>query len=122
MSQYQIQSVPICIKRGSTTILPITYKDRNGDPIDLTGYTAAMHVRRSPDSIDDPDIELTTENDGIAITAASGLITVTILSQLTLDLESGYEGFWDLFLIPTEETAFYLVGGTFNVLASVTRL
>tara|TARA_R100000388_G_scaffold1643_1_gene2393 strand:+ start:862 stop:1260 length:399 start_codon:yes stop_codon:yes gene_type:complete len=33
------------IEQGATTDFEIQYKDSNGDPIDLTGYTAKMQIR-----------------------------------------------------------------------------
>ena len=38
------------IEQGSTFDIEIQYKDSNGDPIDLTGYQARMHIRQTTDS------------------------------------------------------------------------
>jgi len=38
------------IEQGATVDFEISYKDTNGDPIDLTGYQARMQLRPSPGS------------------------------------------------------------------------
>ena len=38
------------IEQGATVDFEISYKDSNGDPIDLTGYQARMQLRPSPGS------------------------------------------------------------------------
>lgn len=36
------------IEQGATTDFEIVYKDSNGTPVDLTGYTARMDLRQEP--------------------------------------------------------------------------
>jgi len=36
------------IEQGATTDFEIVYKDSNGTPVDLTGYTARMDLRQQP--------------------------------------------------------------------------
>jgi hypothetical protein len=38
------------IEQGSTVDFEVTYKDSNGDPVDLTGYQARMQLRPTPGS------------------------------------------------------------------------
>ena len=38
------------IEQGATTKFEIQYTDGAGDPIDLTGYSARMHIRETYDS------------------------------------------------------------------------
>lgn len=113
--------IPIEVKQGSLLSFTITFKDKNGTVIDLTDYTAKLQVRRSPNSTEDPDIELTNE-DGLSMGGEAGTIGVTFAPATTLALSSDYTGTWDLFLIPTEATALCLLGGTFTVIPSTTKV
>lgn len=66
------------IEQGATwaRILPVV-DDDTGAPIDLTGYTARMQVRRSQaDSI--VLLELTTDNGGLIIDALNGAVTMVM--------------------------------------------
>ena len=63
----------ITILQGSDKTITLVLKDDDGVVINLTGYTAAMHVRTSPKSTTLLD-ELTTENGRIVITPLSGKI------------------------------------------------
>ena len=121
MESYALTEFPIEMKHGSTFILPFYYRDTGGNVIDLSNYTAKMHVRRTSEAAGDPDIVLTTENGGLTIDGTNGLITVQILRAETVNLAQDYSGRWDLYLIPTEATAFCLVGGPFTIYPSVTR-
>lgn len=116
-------AIPIVVKKGSTLVIPITYKDKDGSPIDLTNYQAKLQVRETPNSNPESgaDIELT-EQSGIDLGGENGTIVITFLSAQTLALDDEYCGTWDLFLIPSESTAFCLLSGTFKVIASTTKV
>ena len=61
--------------QGATFSQVITYKNASNQPINLTGYTARMQVR---ESVESPIVllNLSTENDGIAIDGAGGTLTL----------------------------------------------
>jgi len=40
----------LTIEQGATTDLLLEYKDSNGNPVDLSGYTARMQIRPTIDS------------------------------------------------------------------------
>ena len=40
----------LSIEQGATFDLEIRYKDANGDPVDLTGYSGRLQIRQSTDS------------------------------------------------------------------------
>ena len=123
MDSYTQTEFQIEVKQGSTLIIPIYYKDlSSGAVISLAGYTAKLQVRKTPESSEAPDIELTTESGGIEIDGALGKITLKFLSADTLGLDPKYIGTWDLFIIPTNSTAFCILGGDFIVYPSTTRL
>ena len=85
------------IEQGVTFTRVLTWKDSNGTPIDLTGYTARMQLRKTIES-SVAAVSLTTENGGIDLGDAAGTITITIAATATANLiESEYA--YDLELI-----------------------
>ena len=64
------------LKQGSTHVFEATWKT-NGVPVDLSDFTARMHVR-SGNHKGIILFELTTENGGIQLTDETGLIRVEI--------------------------------------------
>ena len=112
----------ITIEKGATFNRIITYKDENGDAIDLTGFTAAMDIRAMK-TTDTTLIQLTTENGRIALGDAAGTITLTILATDTEtlgDSEGVTVGFYDLELI-TGSTVIRLLEGEVQISKEVTR-
>ena len=86
----------ITIEQGATFDLAFVYEDGSGNPIDMTGMTARMQLRRqynSPDAL----FELTTENGRIAIDVPTGTITLNILAIETAILSGS--GVYDLELV-----------------------
>ncbi|MEG2265730.1 MAG: hypothetical protein RSA84_09370 [Acinetobacter sp.] len=98
----------IKIDQGATYRKPFTWK-AGGVPVDLTGYTARMHIRTEIDS----DIvlhELTTENDGIQINPLLGEISIHIPHGITsaFNFETAV---YDLELVdPTDEVIRFIEG------------
>ena len=68
----------------------ITWKDSTGTPIDLTGYTAQMMIKKRITDTS-PVIELNTTNSRITLGGAAGTIDLLISSADTdgLDLDVG---------------------------------
>ena len=69
------------IDQGSDCTITFALKDKNG-PIDLTGYTAAMQIRRFTFSQDAVDT-LTTCNGRLSIDAEGGKITAKFPNAIT---------------------------------------
>lgn len=105
------------LDQGSTFSLVLTYKDSNGDAINLTGYTARMQMRRNYE--DDALIELTTENGRIALGGSAGTVTLTISASDTASLPP-VEGVYDLELVQSSIVD-KLLAGTFSIAREVTR-
>jgi hypothetical protein len=63
------------LDQGSTWTLQIVYKDSNGNPVNLTGYTSEMQIRRKFDS-DTPVLTLSTSNGGITIVPLTGTLNL----------------------------------------------
>jgi len=76
-----MQDTNFKIIQGDTLVLSVTYKDSNGDPVPLDGYTAEFQVRDTPGgknlcaSID--------TTNGITIDTVNAIIKVTVSSDLT---------------------------------------
>ena len=114
--------LPLKIKKGSHFVLPLYYVTDADVAIDLTDYLALLHVRRTPDADDEPDIILSTDNGGITIDEEDGIIYLIFSSASTLALDSDYLGTWDLFLIPPSSLAFCLLQGTIEIVPSTTEV
>lgn len=84
------------IEQGATFNLEFLYQDEDGTPINLTGMTARMQLRRtfnSPDAL----LSLTTENSRITITPLLGKIVLNISATDTATLTGS--GVYDLELV-----------------------
>lgn len=64
------------IKQGVEFTKSIIWKDSTNTPYDITGYTAAMQLRKDYDS--DVIIELTTENGRITLDETAGKVMLLI--------------------------------------------
>lgn len=77
------------IDQGSVFTLNLVYEDPDGNPINLSGQTARMQLRRRYDSA--AVLTLTTNaGGGIVITGGTGNILITITDEQTGTLESGF--------------------------------
>lgn len=75
----------ILINQGADFVLTLTWNGSNGTPMNLTGYTARMMIKNSPEDVA-PLIELTTENGRITLGGALGTIALEISAYDTADL------------------------------------
>ena len=106
------------IDQGSVWSVIFVYKDPNDNPINLTGFTAAMQLRQTYESAV-ADLTLTTSNGGIVITGATGTITVTATDEQTEALTPG-DYVYDLELTSGSNIS-RLVQGQITVAEQVTR-
>lgn len=115
------------IEQGTTVDKQITWKDPNGNPINLTGFTARMQIRSSVSS---PTIlhEFTTENGGITLGGATGVIHILASATVT----AGWSwpanpsqvlasGVYDLELVSPTGVVTRLIEGTVTLDPEVTR-
>jgi len=100
-------STTLEIKAGATFQATFLYKDPAGAAINLTGYTAALRIRRSY-SAGSTDVSLTSSS-GIVITAAVGQLDVTIAAATTAGLSGSYV--WDLSVTSGGGIVYSLAGG-----------
>lgn len=66
------------IEQGTTVDFEIQYKDSNGDPIDLTGYSAKMQVKsnyadKNPKSFLSISSSLNTDGTGLNLSGSDGI-------------------------------------------------
>ena len=107
------------IDQGAVWTVVFVYKDPNDNPINLTGYTAAMQLRQAYDSAV-ADLTLTTSNGGITITGATGTVTVNATATQTGALTPGFY-VYDLELTSGTNIS-RLVQGQLTVAEQVTRV
>jgi len=106
------------IDQGATLSQVWTYKDSDGNLVDLTGYTSAMQVRETFASAA-TILDLTTENGGITLGGAAGTITLAISAATSAAIDEG-QYIYDLELV-NGAVVERLVQGTFTVRAEVTQ-
>jgi hypothetical protein len=100
-------------ERTVTVTLP------DGTAMNLSGYTARMHVRKDVNAATTL-VELTTENGRIAITPATGLLTLTLTSSVTAGIAKS--GVYDLEIVETAtERVTRVIEGQFILKQNVTR-
>lgn len=109
----------ITIEQGATYVQALIWKDSDGVAMDLTGYTARMQIRAKKSS-ETVLHEATTENGGIAITALTGTVTITISAADTAAFDF-LKGVYDLELISGTSVVTRLVEGSVAVSLEVTR-
>lgn len=112
-------ALDLILEQGATFALAMVWTDPDGVPIDLTGYTARMHVRTVPNASTFV-VELTTENGRIALGAAAGTIDLSIDAVDTEALPGG-EFVYDLELVSGAAVVTRLVEGACLISAEVTR-
>lgn len=83
------------IEQGATFRRPFTLKDSEGNPLDLTNFTARMHIRPEVDA-EEVMVYLTTENGRLS-TNASGVVEVFMHASVTATVDR--DGVYDMELI-----------------------
>ena len=109
----------LVIEQGATFYQPLRWKDSNGDPIDLTNYTARMQIRRNYET-DVVITELTTENGRIELGGAAGTINLIIPAAITEALDFS-EAVYDLELEDQDGHLTRLLQGQMTLSREVTR-
>jgi hypothetical protein len=78
------------IDQGAQYTTQIIWADSSGNPIDLTGYTAAMQLREQAASPNPSALNLTSSNGGITITPLAGEMDILMTSAQTGALDPGF--------------------------------
>ncbi len=112
----------LTIYQGATFIKPFQWKTGNPlAPVNLTGCTARMHIRRKLKDVD-PAVILTTENNKIVLTDAGNgrfQIILTATETATFDFLAGVYDFELVF--PGGEPVYRIFEGSITVVPEVTR-
>lgn len=112
------------IEQGTTTVYTLVYKYPNGNPIDLTGYSAQLQIR--PTYADFTEVKYLTlsssldaDGSGLIINAASGSIKIFISANKTDSLTFD-DALYDLELYSGSYVS-RLLEGKFKIRKSITR-
>lgn len=112
------QTYNTVIDQGADWFLNVTWEDVNDDPINVTGYTAALQLRTSP-LARTYVLSLNTSNGGITVTGATGLFAIHATALQTADIAPGKYSY-DL-EINSGSIITRLIQGTIEVSANTTR-
>lgn len=106
------------LQQGASYELPLVWKTTAGEIIDITGYAARMHVRKSAGA---PDIllECTTENGRLVIDGPAGQVSIVLAPEDTAGA-AWRSGVYDLELVNGPAVT-RLVEGEVELVAEVTR-
>lgn len=101
----------ITCRIGSVLRKTFTYENPDGTPVDLTGYTVTMPIRRSYGAA-----VILDGSSHITVNAEDGEMVLEIPATVTGDLRS-MSGYYDLNLEPPSGAgdAFTLLTGTFTI-------
>jgi len=116
----------IVVEQGATFKLTITYKDSEGDPIDLTNIDARMEIRQEYASASalvtiDSSEGGTANLSGIALGGAAGTIVIIISEDETKELTAPSTNVYDLELISQDGAITRLIEGKATVSPGVTK-
>lgn len=103
----------ITIRRGATFELPLVWGSSKTTPYDLTGYTAASHIRLKIGA-SEVQVEMTTQNGRIVIDPLKGKITLKLSPATTSSIKIT-SGVWDLVMISPGGDRKVLLSGTVSV-------
>ena len=109
----------ITLEQGATFRKRLTWTDKTGAAIDLTGCTAHMQIRLQPhEAVALAD--LTTSNGGITITGSAGVVDLLLTATQTASLKFDVAQY-DLVVFMTDGSVVRLVEGAVTLSRGVTR-
>lgn len=109
----------IIIEQGATYTLNLIWKDSASVPVNLTGYSARMQVRRTFNS-DDTLLDLSSSNGDITLGGALGTIAI-VASATDTALIYVKTGFYDIELESSSGVVTRLMEGEVTIKPEVTR-
>lgn len=108
------------VYQGTDYAQQLIWRDNGVTPVNLTGFTARMQIRKRVSS-ETPFIELTTENGGITLGGALGTIDLHMTPAQTAALSWRGEAVYDLELVPANGAVTRLMEGKVILSPEVTR-
>lgn len=109
----------LVIDKGATFQQRFTWKDSDGAVINLTGYTARMHIRETIAAAT-TIVELTTENGRITLGGVAGTIDLEVAAAVTAAITQS-SGFFDLEMVAPSGKVTRLVQGRVQFSPETTR-
>lgn len=109
----------IVCEQGATFVRELTWTDATDQPVNLTGYTARMHVRQTVKSATTV-VEMTTANGRIVLYPTTGKIAITLTAVETAALPTK-PCVYDLELVSSTGVVTRLIEGKFTIKPEVTR-
>ena len=109
----------IILEEGATFQLTLTWKDSADTPVNLTGYSAAMQVRRYI-TADTALLDVSSVGGEITLGGAAGTIEVVIPAAETADL-TGEQAVYDLEVTDGSGIVTRLLYGDCEIRREVTR-
>lgn len=108
--------IDLKIYKNATFNFLFTWKGSDGNPINLTGYTAKLRIKE--DYKKNEIIYLTTENGGIALGGALGTVSITIDETVTAAIKEK-SGVYDL-IMTSGSTNKMILRGVVNIFPNAT--
>jgi hypothetical protein len=106
------------IEKGATYNRVLTWNDKDGNPINLTGFSARLHIRKTKGS--DTTILSLSIGSGITLGGSNGTISILVAASVTAAIEES-AGVYDLELVNGSEVT-RLLEGTVTFSPEVTRV
>ena len=116
----EVPRLDMSCSQGATFKYVVRLLDENGQPVNLTGYTAAMHVRatqKSPTTI----IQLSNTIGGISIDPLAGVLELRISPTRTAALPASKAAYDLKLTAPGGTDAFFVLEGAFVIKGKVTH-
>jgi hypothetical protein len=108
----------LIIEQGATFEKTVTWKDSDGNAVDLTGYTARMQIRRSKSST--TTILSITTDDAITLGGTAGTVAISIPAATTATF-TFRRAVYDLELVSGGGVVYRLLEGVVGLSKEVTR-
>ena len=112
------------IDQGAYWSQLLLWQDQDGNPIDLSGYSAAMEIRQNVGDPDPPLVSLSTSGGGITLGGQDGTVLLEIEAAVTATLPATTgvtKCFYDLNLDPGDGRINRLIRGVMTIQPEVTR-
>ncbi len=109
----------ITIEQGAEFLLELTWNDEDGDPIDITGWSAALMVRQNYADAT-PLVSISSATSAITLGGTAGTIAIDIPAATTATLTSGVCGY-DLKMTDPTGKPLRLIQGSATISPAVTR-
>lgn len=106
------------IQQGSQWSKPIVWADEDDVPVDITDWSARMHIRRR--ASDDTAIAELASPDQITVGTTDGAVTLALTTAATAALPA-IEGVYDLEMVDPSGEATRILEGKMHITSEVTR-